>query len=194
MAELVAHGGAEWRVDMGQVESGRSLGHEDWFLNIAGFGFDVTVLERVVRGNKLSGPLVYVAAALRELFAYRGFTFTSPHVANHATQLMLVIANGRHFGGVFHIAPEALVTDGQLDAIVVKNMGALPRLPLFAAVVRGTHLSHPAVQVAKRSEFIMQFATAPNFEVDGELCTAASPEIRVACIPGAVRVLGGPGA
>ena len=194
MAQLVAHGGTEWRVDMGRVESGRNSGQGDWFLNIAGFGFDVTVLERVERGGKLRGPLVYVYSALRELFAYRGFTVTSPHVGGHATQLMLVIANGQHFGGVFHIAPGALVTDGRLDAIVVKNIGALARLPLFAAVVRGTHLSHPAVQVAKAGEFTMQFATPPSFEVDGELRTAASPEIRVVCVPGAVRVLGGPGA
>ena len=194
MAELVAHGGMEWRVDMGRVDGGRSSDQGDWFLNIAGFGFDVTVMERVVRGDKLSGPLVYVASALRELFAYRGFTVTSPHVGSDATQLMLVIANGQHFGGAFHIAPTALVTDGQLDAIVVKNMGALARLPLFAAVVRGTHLSHPAVQVAKAGEFTLQFATAPSFEVDGELRTATSPELRIVCVPGAVRVLGGPGA
>jgi diacylglycerol kinase (ATP) len=194
MAQLVAHGGTEWRVDMGRVESGSNADSADWFLNIAGFGFDVTVMERVVRGKKLSGPLVYVYSALRELFAYRGFTVTSPHVGSDATQLMIVIANGQHFGGVFHIAPNALVTDGRLDAIVVKNMGALARLPLFAAVVRGTHLSHATVQAAQSGEFTMQFAAPPTFEVDGELRTAKSPEIRVVCVPGAVRVLGGPGA
>jgi len=195
MAQLVAHGGTEWRVDMGRVESGRNSDPADWFLNIAGFGFDVTVLERVERGGNLRGPLVYVYSALRELFAYRGFTVNAPRLAgSHATQLMLVIANGQHFGGVFHIAPDALVTDGRLDAIVVKNMGALARLPLFAAVVRGTHLAHPAVQVATAGEFTLRFATPPSFEVDGELRTAASPELRVVCVPGAVRVLGGPGA
>ena len=145
-----------------------------------------------MRGGKLTGPLVYVVSALRELFAYRGFTVSAPRLAgSHGTQLMLVIANGQHFGGVFHIAPDALVTDGRLDAIIVKNMGALARLPLFAAVVRGTHLSDPAVQASTANEFTLQFATPPGFEVDGELRMAASPEIRVVCVPGAVRVLGG---
>ena len=194
MAQLVAKGGTEWCVDMGRVESGQFSDQGDWFLNIAGFGFDVTVMERVVRGGALSGPIVYVASALRELFAYRGFTFTSPHVGSDTTQLMLVIANGQHFGGAFHIAPDALVTDGRLDAIVINDMGPLARLPLFAAVVRGTHLAHPSVQVAKASEFTLQFATPPSFEVDGELRAAVSPELRVVCVPGAVRVLGGPGA
>ncbi len=194
MAQLVAHGGTEWRVDMGRVESGQHSEQRDWFLNIAGFGFDVTVMERVVRGGTLSGPLVYVVSALRELFAYRGFTVHSPLVGSDARQLMLVIANGQHFGGAFHIAPDALVTDGRLDAIVVRNLGALARVPLFAAVIRGTHRSHPAVQIAKGSEFTLQFAAPPRFEVDGELRTAASPELRIVCVPGAVRVLGGPAA
>jgi hypothetical protein len=43
-----------------------------WFTNVAGFGFDVAVLQATQRIARLRGPAVYVAAALGELFGYAG--------------------------------------------------------------------------------------------------------------------------
>jgi diacylglycerol kinase (ATP) len=188
MAKMIMSDGPEWRVDMGRIESGRQA---DWFLNVAGFGFDVTVLERVRRGGALSGPSVYVYSALRELLTYRGFTCDAPaFTGGTAQKLMIVFSNGHHFGGVFHIAPGALVTDGVLDAVEIANVTPWARVPLFASVVRGAHILRAGVQRVQAGAFVLKFESAPSYEVDGELRTAASPEVNIVCVPGVLRVLG----
>jgi diacylglycerol kinase (ATP) len=102
---------------------------------------------------------------------------------------MLVIANARHFGGAFRIAPTASVTDGLLDAIAIEDAPTLRRLQLFAAVIRGTHAAMPEVQMEQSRTFTLQFPEAPAYETDGEYRRAASAALEVSCVPNALRVV-----
>ena len=52
---------------MGKVE-------DRYFLNIAGFGYDVAVLEDSWNVAYLEGSLLYLYCALRQLGSYRGFS------------------------------------------------------------------------------------------------------------------------
>jgi YegS/Rv2252/BmrU family lipid kinase len=189
MARLAARGGPERRVDLGAIDHGETRTH---FLNCAGFGFDVQVLERTLRGGALSGPLVYVAAALTELFTFRGVRAAVHHVGDGVRErFLMVFMNGHHFGGAFHIAPGADVGDGALDAVGVANLSPLARAALFARVLRGTHLTHRQVHAARAPDFALTFDSPPAFEVDGELVHATSNHVRVRCVPAALRVLTG---
>jgi diacylglycerol kinase (ATP) len=183
-ARLVAEGAAR-RVDVGRIE-------DRWFLNIAGFGFDIAVLESVARIKWLKGDPLYLYAALRQLGSYAGseIMVNSPARARGAVRhLMLVIANARHFGGAFRIAPTASVTDGLLDAIAIEDAPTLRRLQLFAAVIRGTHAAMPEVQMEQSRTFTLQFPEAPAYETDGEYRRAASAALEVSCVPNALRVV-----
>jgi diacylglycerol kinase (ATP) len=183
-ARLVAEGAAR-RVDVGRIE-------DRWFLNIAGFGFDIAVLESVERITWLKGDPLYLYAALRQLGSYVGAEITvgSPARERGAMRhLMLVIANARHFGGAFRIAPNASITDGRLDAIAIHDAPTLRRLQLFGAVIRGTHEAMPEVQVEQSPRFTLRFPTAPAYETDGEYRRAASATIEVACVPSALRIV-----
>lgn len=187
MAKLIAEGGVERRVDLGRVD-------DAWFANVAGMGFDVAVLHATKRMPLLRGPSVYVAAALRELFAYHGLEARVEGIlgvdpARWARRLMLVIANGKEFGGAFRIAPAATVDDGRLDAVLFADGIRAGRLPLLARAIAGTHLSHPAVSHTAGARFTISCRTRPWLELDGELHQAAAETITVACVPGALRVL-----
>ena len=110
MAQLIAGGGVERRVDLGRVD-------DAWFANVAGLGFDVAALRAATRVRFLRGSSVYVVAALRELFDFPGLEARVQGMAGVDPQpmlsrLMLVIANGKEFGGAFRIAPEARVMTG----------------------------------------------------------------------------------
>jgi diacylglycerol kinase family enzyme len=124
------------------------------FLNAAGFGFDVAVIEDVARSRRLSGQLAYFGSALRQLFSYRGLPIAvaADGAPNSVAEphLMLVVANGRHFGGTFRIAPAASLVDGRLDAVAIGPVSALRRVRLFAAATGGTHLGHAEVRVGRR--------------------------------------------
>lgn len=182
MARLVADQGVERRIDMAAVD-------DEWFLNVAGFAFDVAVLQRTLRMRWLAGAAVYAAAALRELLAYPGLEVRIDGDRASSRYLLLAFANGAHFGGAFHVAPGARVDDGLLDAIAISDVGVLARVGLLARAALGTHLSHPRVTARRATGFTLRFAAAPVYEADGELRRAAAAEVRVESRPGVLRVV-----
>jgi diacylglycerol kinase (ATP) len=177
--------GPDVRVDVGRIE-GRH------FLNIAGFGFDIAVLEDCTTLRWPHQDSLYIVSALRQLIGYGGVEIAvrSPREARPAARhLMLIVANARHFGGAFHIAPEAELGDGMLDAISILDDAPLGRLGLFVAATRGTHTRHARVVTEQAPRFTLRFAAPPAYETDGEYRRAETAELDVTCVPGALRVV-----
>lgn len=185
MARLADDPAAERRIDLLRIDRTRHV------LNVAGIGFDAAVAERVERAL-LPRAAAYVAGALGELFRFRGFDVVENGGAGRHL-LMLALANGRWFGGSFEIAPGALPDDGLMDVIAVADASPLARLRLFAAAMRGSHLTLPGVEVRRLSALTLRFPAPPLLEVDGELHRTTVPELEVVCLPGALRVVTAPG-
>jgi diacylglycerol kinase (ATP) len=186
-ARLVVEG-AETRVDVGHIE-------DQYFLNIAGFGFDIAVLEDIPSIPYLKGDAVYIYSALRQLVGYGGvdIDITSPQGRRGATRhLMLILANAKNFGGAFKIAPHASLTDGAIDAISIHDASTWRRLKLFGSAARGTHIGQDEVVTEAAASFTIHFATPPAYETDGEYRQARTADVEVRCIPGALRVVAGP--
>jgi diacylglycerol kinase (ATP) len=177
--------GPDTRVDVGQIE-------DRYFLNVTGFGFDIAVLEDIENISWLKGDALYKYSALRQLFRYPGVSIdvSSAAKARGATQhLMLIIANGKNFGGAFRIAPDASVTDGCLDAIAIAVAPPLRRMKLFGAAGKGTHVAFPEVSTEQAPSFTLEFSAPPAYETDGEYNRASSSRLTVRCVPGALRVV-----
>ena len=186
MAALIAQGEREQRVDLGSVD-------EQWFLNVAGFGFDVAVLIDTQRQTWLRGNAIYITAALRHLFRYPGFNLQADVLGDVVPRrrMMLVVSNGLNFGGAFRIAPAARVDDGVLDFIDIGDVHRLARVPLFVNALRGAHLAHPKVAAVRAAHATLVFDAPPSFELDGELHHAAARTLAVRVVPNALRVLVG---
>jgi diacylglycerol kinase (ATP) len=177
--------GPDVAVDVGRIE-------DKHFLNVTGFGFDIAVIEDVANIRWLKGDLVYIYSALRQLFGYPGVPVEvsgGNGWGGRASHLMVIIANGRNFGGAFRIAPNASITDGRLDAVAIRTVAPLKRVALFSAAARGTHLTHPDVRSEQAPAFTLTFAAPPAYETDGEYNRAASSTLEVRCVPGALRVV-----
>ncbi len=172
-------------IDVGRIE-------DKHFLNIAGFGYDVAVLEDSWNVAYLEGGALYLYCALRQLRSYRGFsveTEVDGRSLGRSEMLMIIVANARIFGGGFRVAPHADVEDGKLDAIAVANMGFAGRVNALARLLRGTHLKHPGVSAAAAKHFVYRFEKPPAYETDGEWNRARSAELVVQAVPRALRVL-----
>lgn len=179
--------GADTRVDVGRIE-GRH------FLNIAGFGIDIAVLEDVARNPWLKVGSGYTLSALRQLLAFPGIDIEveSPRGRRaRARHMMLIVANARHFGGSFHIAPAAELADGLLDAISIHDASPFGRIGLFVATGKGTHIHDGRVVSEQAARFTLRFTVPPAYETDGEYRQAASSEIVIECLPQALRVVVG---
>jgi diacylglycerol kinase (ATP) len=172
-------------IDVGRIE-------DKYFLNVAGFGYDIAVLEDSWRVRWLSGGLLYQYCALRQIHAYPGFPVeieVDGVPAGREDLLMLIVANGRVFGGGFQIAPGADLGDGRLDGMAFRNMNLLRRLGLMAQLMRGTHQQAPEVKASTGRRYRLRFDTPPAYETDGEWNQARSAEVMVESVPGALRVL-----
>lgn len=188
IAALVERG-EETRIDVGSAD-----GH--YFINSCGFGFDASVLEATKGVRFLTGDAVYIYAALKQLFTYRGLAVSvngAPGVTRDE-MLMVTVSNGRWLGGAFRIAPNASVLDGRLDACFVGDSNVVQRVKLFAGALSGNHVGMPSVKTASVQQLTLTFPANPSMEMDGELRVARSRTIELRCISRALAVLAAPGA
>ncbi|HEY8165310.1 MAG TPA: diacylglycerol kinase family protein [Gemmatimonadaceae bacterium] len=177
--------GPDVAIDVGRIE-------KKYFINLAGFGVDVAVIENLDNVRWLQGDALYFYSGLREVFGYPGFELDlkSANSDNiQGRQLILIIANAKNFGGVFQLAPQASVVDGHLDAVAIRNTPPLRRLRLFLAAASGGHLDEPEVQTGRSRQFQLRFQNPPAYETDGEYNRAESNELEVTCVPKALRVV-----
>jgi diacylglycerol kinase (ATP) len=172
-------------IDVGRIEG-------KVFLNVAGFGFDIAVIEDSRQVRWLGGDLLYLYCALRQLRKFPGFGLeasTGDGVGLRREHLMLIIANARIFGGGFKVAPRADLADCRLDAVGFLNMNLARRASLMGRLLRGTHESAPEVWTSTAASFRLRFDTPPAYETDGEWNQAASAELVVESVPRALQVL-----
>ncbi len=184
-AARVAVSGVVRIVDVGRIEN-------RWFLNVAGFGLDIAVLERSWSVRWLSGDLVYPWCAVREVFAFSGFETNlrrDEQPEERRNLVMLILANARQFGGLFPIAPEADLEDGQIDAVGFANCGPIGRSVLLGKLLAKRHQTDPRVFMQRFAHVRLSFAAPPTYETDGEWNQALSADIEVRCFPKALRVL-----
>ena len=188
IVELVKRG-VETRIDVGWAD-----GH--YFLNSCGFGFDASVLDASNKVRWLKGDAVYIYAALRQLFSYRGIDVRAngpPGVAR-GSMLMVTVSNGRWLGGAFQIAPKASVVDGRLDVCFFSDSNVVERVKLFVGAMHGTHVGMRSVTSVSVQQMSLIFATNPSMEMDGELRVAQSRTVELRAIPRALAVIAAPGA
>jgi diacylglycerol kinase (ATP) len=171
-------------IDVGRIE-GRH------FLNIAGFGYDVAVLEDSWSVGYLEGSLLYLYCAIRQLGSYRGFgveTELDGRPLGRSEKLMVIVANARIFGGGFKVAPWADLADGRLDVVSFANMGLGGRVSALVRLLGGSHAAHSQVERQAAERVVFRFDAPPAYETDGEWNQARSTELVIETVPGALRV------
>lgn len=177
LRRLVA--GEEVLVDLGAVEwEGGPLRH---MVNTAGAGFDAVVARRVQSAGG-SGTLPYLLGILGALRRHRPVAASiqlddRPIWAGSMTAA--VVANGPYYGGGMQIAPAADPDDGDLDLVIVGDLGRAELLAWLPTLYRGTHLRHARVTTARGRA--VRIATDPPVPVhlDGEAVAATPVRIGV---------------
>lgn len=179
-------------IDLGKITysyGGRQ--QQRYFINIAGLGFDGDVVRRVTpRLRALSSPTIrYLGGLLITLATYKNknvsVTLDGEELRQRA--FSIVICNGRYFGGGMRVAPEALPDDGLFDVIVVGDLARWEILANLPRIYKGTHLSHPKVDVHRARQVKVEARKPMLLQADGELLGETPVEIEI--IPQAIRVL-----
>ena len=164
-------------VDLGLVDG-------EWFAAILSTGFDSIVNEKANAMSWPKGPMKYNAAIAIVLPRFK------PHHyeivlddRTISTQAMLIaVSNGRSYGGGMLVCPQADVSDGYFDVMVLHPVSKLEFIKVFPRVFKGTHITHPAVEIV-RSKSVKITADAVAY-ADGE--RIGQLPVSAQCIPGAL--------
>lgn len=180
---LISHGPVR-AMDLGRIN-----GH--CFVNTCGVGFDGLTNYYASRVSGRPGMTMYLGAALKACLKFR-----APEVRLQlddriieGRKFMVTFANGRREGGGFHIAPEALLDDGQLHVLIVENIKSW-RVPLLLPrFLNGTHMSIRETALYRTVE--ARLSTEPSVAVhtDGEVFDTRLSDMRIELLPGAIPVI-----
>ena len=172
------------------------LGHgtNEWgsfyFFGSVSAGFDAVVNARANQWKWPKGPSRYILAMLRELSVFKPLKYRAvvDGAERNIEAMLCAVANSCSFGGGMLIAPEASIEDGELDLFIVHPISRPAFLKMFPKVYTGAHVTHPAVEIVRAKEIMLDSGSVPNF-ADGEFVGTGS--VRVSIAPRVVNVFVG---
>ncbi|HEY3234123.1 MAG TPA: diacylglycerol kinase family protein [Polyangiaceae bacterium] len=143
---------AAQKVDLGVVRLTSKTGESKLcaFINVTSFGIGGLTDRIVNSGPKwMGGRAAFFLGTLRAMATYKNAPVAvrvDGALAYEGLVLNVAIANGRYFGGGMFIAPNAELSDGLLDLVVLGDLTVAQSLRLAPKLYRGLHLNEPGVR------------------------------------------------
>lgn len=173
------------RCDVGQANG-------ELFLNLAGVGIEAQIAYDFMQYGKTGkrGMWPYFKLGAKDAFTYQPQEMQLEYDGRRETlrPLSVTFANGTQYGSNFKIAPQASLTDGWLEKVVIKNVHKLKLLaaaPTFftddsthLGVTDTTHVKH--VLLRQPGEIIYHLDSEPKKTQD---------QLEIKILPAALNVL-----
>jgi YegS/Rv2252/BmrU family lipid kinase len=147
------------------------------FINIASFGIGGLVDQIVNNSSKiLGGKVSFLMGTARAAIRYKNQRVRMVFDGDEdkfveATINNVAVANGQFFGGGMHIAPEAVLDDGQFDVVTLGDLTPFDFLKNGHRVYRGEHMGLEKV-TSRRARRVEARPVNPDedvlLDVDGE--------------------------
>ncbi len=182
--EVLQHG-RELKIDLPRVEfSANGVLQKRYFCQLAGAGLDARAIELVDwKHKKQVGPLAYVIAGLKALRERQPKIVvarascpcgSNPEEANGQDARttisgeLVLVGNGRFYGGSFAILPHADLRNGLLEVCVFSRADWWTLLRCGPELLLRGKLPANAVQYLNAETFELTSDTPAAFELDGE--------------------------
>jgi len=163
-------------IDLGLVDS-------EWFGAVLSTGFDSVVNEKANTMKWPKGPMKYNFAIAMELPKFKPLKYTI-ELDNQVieTEAMLIaVGNGGSYGGGMKVCPDAVMTDGLFDVMVLRPVSKVEFVRVFPKVFSGKHVQHKQVEIY-RTKRVSLHAPAIAY-ADGE--RIGGLPVRAECMAGA---------
>lgn len=181
--------GHERRVDLPTVDfNANGLPARRHFAQLAGAGLDARAIEHVRwELKKKIGPLAYLVAGIQALQ-----TAAAPvEVSGAGTACsggLVLVGNGRFYGGRFPFFPTAQLDDGLLHLTVVPRLSWFVFARIFARLLTNRLAGSPDVILRQAASFELTCAQPMPLQVEGDAVgqlparfSVASAALRVLC-------------
>ena len=142
------------------------------FVNFAGLGFDAEIVKATTQKFKaLNGTASYLVGLLTTLLFYKNkkVSLIVDGEAVEGKVCTVLMSNGKYGGGGMLAAPDADLTDGLLDVLIIGDLSKPDLLWSLPRVYKGTHLTHPKVTMKRAREIEIMSIAPLSLQADGEL-------------------------
>jgi YegS/Rv2252/BmrU family lipid kinase len=169
-AWAVIRQGRETRIDLAAVEyTAKGAPQRQYFAQMAGAGLDARAVELVNwQLKKRLGPLAYVLAGLKALLGAQS-KITAAGGGHSAVGELVLIGNGKRYGGDYRVFSQADSRDGRLDVCVFPRVNWLTLLRCGPGLLLRGRLPASCVETFQAESLILTSPSATALEADGEL-------------------------
>ena len=163
-------------IDLGLVDG-------EWFGAVLSSGFDSVVNEKANSLKWPKGPAKYNLAIALELprFKPSHFEIELDDRKINTEAMLIAVGNGSSYGGGMRVCPNASLTDGLFDVMVLSPISKLEFIKVFPKVYSGEHIEHPEVNIYRTKK--IQINAAAVAYADGE--RIGTLPISAECVAGA---------
>lgn len=167
-----------------------------YFVNIADVGIAGEVIRRVNATSKRLGVLEYLWSTIVSAFSFKpprvkiqGFVPEGKGNLNREMGIMiLVVANGKYFGGGMCIAPDAKVDDGYFQVMLGEEMPYYTLLGQIHCLYRHKRLSHPKIYYGNEKKLVIESVQdILPVDIDGEFYQTRKIQFEIC--PSAIKLL-----
>lgn len=180
--------GHERSIDLPWVEHGTPDKRERrCFAQLAGAGLDARAIQLVNwQMKKLVGPIAYVVAGFQAL-AEKPHYIEAKNCVNAAAGRLVLLGNGKYYGGTFPVFPDASPDDGLIDVSVFPKVDIPMLARLGKAQLTGAHIQKAGVQCFRTDRLELTASTDTPLELEGD--TIGSLPATITVQPRALRIV-----
>lgn len=153
-------------IDLGKINDG-------YFVNVAAGGLLSNVGSQVpIEAKAVLGRMAYYFEGLKG-FISQGIepvkvSFQSAEYSHEEEVLLFFVSNSSSIGGFRKLAPEANISDGLLDVLIIKESDMVELANIFFTVSTGDHINHPNVEYFKTKKIFVEANEEMMIDTDGE--------------------------
>lgn len=155
------------------------MANDMYFAQLAGVGLDAQIVQETSwEAKKKYGPLSYVMSAVNVLM--RTPPTLSVHIEGKAPLLgtVVLIGNGRHYGGPFPLFRDASHSDGKLDLLIFRGLGGMEFIQLLRGMLLDGYQECEYLDYIQTTGFtVTTDHDAAPVELDGELADLTAPVV-----------------
>ncbi|HEX6680796.1 MAG TPA: diacylglycerol kinase family protein [Gaiellaceae bacterium] len=178
-------------IDLGRARfrSWQGKTTEAYFANIASAGMSGAIAKRANETSKaLGGRASYLWATFAVFAGWRTseISVEADGEVRRSPMHLVVVANGRYFGGGMMITPDADPDDGVFDVLVIGNLTKRDLLLTLPKTYFGRHLPHPKAELLRATTVEIETKEPMPVELDGE--QPGTTPVRFEVVPRALRL------
>ncbi len=181
------------KIDIGVVED--EHGRKEYWDNTINIGFGGSVNIYSHNLPVVRGFLMYFVAVLLTIFRHYDVLEMKLKTDTDEWQqnvMMLAVCNGPREGGGFQTAPDAIIDDGILNFVAVKEVSRAMMFRLIPEFMNGTHGKFKQIQMGTMKSIDIDCPQSLILHLDGETYAGFASDVhnlRIKILPNEIEVL-----